>query len=56
MPNCLESHVWWSWKKQWPQGCFAFFIPWSKVKVRKKWEKMLEKNKGIEKNEYEKNE
>jgi len=19
-------------KKQWPQGCFAFFLPWSKVK------------------------
>jgi hypothetical protein len=56
MPKCLQSHVWWPWKKQGPQGCFAFFIPWSKIKVLQKWEKTLEKNKGIEKNEYEKNE
>jgi hypothetical protein len=54
MPKCLQSHVWWPWEKQGPQGCFAFFIPWSKIRVLQKWKKLLEKNKAIEKNEYEK--
>ncbi len=42
-------------KKQGSQECFAFFFPWSKLRVLQKWEETLKKEKGIEKNEYEQN-